>query len=74
MEATTVKPKRNYETYYKTYYETHKDVINKRRSTGRPRGRPRKVVAEDGSKSLEWGYDSASSSTSSSDGSKTEVV
>jgi hypothetical protein len=57
MEALTVKPKRNYETYYKTYYETHKDVINKRRSTGRPRGRPRKVVAE--------GYESSSSSDSS---------
>jgi hypothetical protein len=56
MEATTVKPKRNYETYYKTYYETHKDVINKRRSTGKPRGRPRKVVE---------GYDSSSSSDSS---------
>jgi hypothetical protein len=72
MEAPTVKPKRNYETYYKTYYENHKDVINKRRSTGRPRGRPRKVVAE-------GGYDSASSSdgsqgTSWVPSSKTESV
>jgi len=66
MEAPTVKPKRNYETYYKTYYETHKEVINKRRSTGRPRGRPRKVVVE--------GYDSSSSSDSSKVQWKTEVV
>lgn len=74
MEAVTVKtgraPKRNYETYYKTYYETHKDVINKRRSTGRPRGRPRKVTETSSLCVAEGGYDSSSSS----DGSKTEVV